>query len=163
MQRFRELKLLWRCAQGSDFGRWWNPHNPNRGCYFPRASLDDPEGYIRVSIDGEMEGLAPVLGNLFVGEPPAKHSVRPDASLSAARKFLTPRPSQMDHGNRDKQDNRCTPEDGKGNLSWTPASGQIINQDDREPEVTPQYCLPGELWFKIPFKVLEEFGYTVHS
>ena len=66
----------------------------------------------------------------------------------------------MDHGNRKKQDNRCT-EDGKGNLSWIKASAQNINQDDREFEVTPQRCLPGELWFRIPFKILAELGYTV--
>ena len=29
------------------------------------------------------------------------------------------------------------------------------------PELTPQHRLPGELCFKIPFKVLEEFGYPV--
>ena len=66
----------------------------------------------------------------------------------------------MDHGNRKKQDNRCT-NDAKGNLSWIKASDQTINQDEAKRELTPQHCLPGELWFKIPFKVLEEFGYTV--
>ena len=68
----------------------------------------------------------------------------------------------MDHGNRDKQDNRCT-EDRKGNLSWKKATAQRDNQDKAERELTPQHCLPGELWFRIPFKVLEEFGYTVLS
>ena len=90
-----------RCAQGSDFGRWWNPHNPNRGSHFPRAGIDDPEGYIRVSLDGEMEGLAPVLGNLFVSEPPAKHSVRPDRSLSAAR---NPDASPLADGSRQQEE-----------------------------------------------------------
>ena len=66
----------------------------------------------------------------------------------------------MDHGNREKQDNRCT-NDGKGNLSWKDAPAQNRNQDDHVPEVTPQRCLPGELWFRIPLKILEEQGYTV--
>ena len=66
----------------------------------------------------------------------------------------------MDHGNRKKQDNRCT-NDGKGNLRWKDLPAQQVNRDKAKPEKTPQRCLPGELWFRIPFKVLECFGYTV--
>lgn len=68
----------------------------------------------------------------------------------------------MDHGNRKKQDNRCT-NDGKGNLSWKDAPAQNRNQDDPTPEVTPQHWLTGELWFRIPREVLAEFGYTIVS
>ena len=41
------------------------------------AERDDEHGYLRVKIDGENEGLAPILGNLFIGEPPERYSVRP--------------------------------------------------------------------------------------